>query len=240
MSCALILDTETTGVEEPDVVELAFAGPLHAFSPPELVIERMRFKPRKPITLGALATHHILDEELEHEELWPGTWAPPEGTDYLIGHNVDFDWKAIGSPPVKRICTLALSRRLWPNVDSHSLGALTYHFAVDRRVAREELRKAHGAGFDVELCLRLLTAILAAMPKIQSWERLWDASEKARIPTHMTFGKYGPHEAWAKVNGGPMRCDDVRRNDPGYWSWLRDKCDQVRDDEYLRRALEIT
>lgn len=241
MSSALILDTETTGIDEPDVVELAFLGPLQAFSPPELLIERLRFKPRKPISLGALATHHILDEELEQEAPWPGTWSPPAGTDYLIAHNVDFDWKAIGAPPVKRICTLALARRLWPAVDSHSLSALTYHFAVDRRKAREELRHAHGAGFDVELCLRLLTAILAAMPKVQSWERLWDASERARVPTHLEFGKYGPKSDWAKIAKQPqgMLIAELKRADPDYRRWLLSgKCDTVNDDPYLRKALE--
>lgn len=235
MSTALLIDTETTGIDEPDVIELAWMGPLHAFSPPTQPVQCQRFKPRKPITLGALATHHILDEELAQEPEWSGTWSPP--ADYMIGHKVDFDWEAIGKPDnVKRICTLALARRLWPDLDSHSLAALTYHF-TDRHEARELLKSAHGAATDVELCCRVLGQILRAMPKIASWDRLWDASERARVPTHMTFGKFGPDEAWAKANGGPMPCADVRRLDPSYYSWLMNKCDQVRDDPYYQKAL---
>ena len=117
MSTATILDVETTGIDEPDVIELAWMGPIHAFTPPDQSIEQRRFKPRKPIALGAMAAHHIFDEELASEPEWSGSWMPPG--EYLIGHNCDYDWKAIGSPPMKRICTLALSRRLWPDLDSH-------------------------------------------------------------------------------------------------------------------------
>src|SRR6185312_151297 len=162
LSTACLIDTETTGFDEPDVIELAWMGPLHVFSPPDAGIEKMRFRPRKPISLGAMAVHHILDEDLAGEPEWPGSWTPP--ADYIVAHSVDYDWKAIGQPNVKRICTLALSRRLWPDLDSHSLSALTYHF-TDRREARELLKGAHGAATDVELCCRVLCQILRAMPK---------------------------------------------------------------------------
>jgi hypothetical protein len=47
----------------------------------------------------------------------------PADATYLIGHNIDFDWGAIGQPDIKRICTLALSRKVWPTLDSHSQSA---------------------------------------------------------------------------------------------------------------------
>jgi len=232
-----LIDTETTGFDEPDVIELAWMGPLHVFSPPDAGIEKMRFRPRKPISLGAMAVHHILDEDLAGEPEWPGSWTPP--ADYIVAHSVDYDWKAIGQPNVKRICTLALSRRLWPDLDSHSLSALTYHF-TDRREARELLKGAHGAATDVELCCRVLCQILRAMPKVASWDRLWDASERARVPTHLDFGKYGPKSDWAKAHNQPkgMPIADLPHLDSNYLWWLLSgKCDQVNDDPYLAKAL---
>lgn len=236
MSTAIILDTETTGLVDPDVIQLACMGPLRSLDPPDEAIECTRFKPSKPISLGAMATHHILDEDLVDAKPWPGSWTPPPGVEYLVGHNVDFDWKAIGSPHVARICTLALARSLWPDLDSHSLSALTYYF-TDRREARDLLKNAHDAARDVELCCRVLVQILQALPGTMSWHQLWQASEKARIPITMSFGKYSPYEDWAKANGGPMRCAEVKTRDPGYYWWLMNKCDQVRDDPYLRKAL---
>jgi exodeoxyribonuclease X len=82
-----------------------------------------RYNPGKPITLGALVTHHIMDEELVDCPL-VASFTPPGHVDYIIGHNVDFDWEVIGKPEVKRICTLALARKLWPELDSHNQIAL--------------------------------------------------------------------------------------------------------------------
>jgi len=236
---AIVVDTETTGINDPEVIELAWMGPLRTLDPPDEAIECVRFRPSKPISLGAMAAHHIIPEDLVSLPQWPGTWTPPAGTEYLIGHNADFDWKAIGSPHVARICTLGLSRALWPDLDSHSLSALTYHF-TDHYEARELLHQAHNAARDVELCCRLLTQVLSALsPRPTTWHELWIASEKARVPERLTFGKYGPDSDWAKaMNGGKgMRCAEVRRADRGYWEWLLAKCDQVRDDPYLQKAL---
>jgi exodeoxyribonuclease X len=186
-----------------------------------------------------MAMHHIIDEDLAYEREWDDSWTLPAGTEYLIGHNVDYDWKAIGSPPVKRICTLAFSRSLWPALDSHSLGAMTYHL-TERHTARTLLREAHDASRDVELCCKILVEVFKQLPHVTSWEALWQASEAARVPLRLTFGKYGPHEAWAKATGEKgMLCAKVKDYDRGYWNWLITKCDQVTEDPYLQRALGV-
>jgi len=239
---AIILDTETTGFDEPDVIQLAWLPLVSSWEPGQKNLclpgtgpgERggvYAWRPRKPITFGAMAAHHIIPEDLKDEHEWTGSWELPPATDYLIGHNVDYDWKAIGSPPVRRICTLAIARKLWPDVDSHSLGALVYSLMESREAARNVLKGAHSAMTDAGLCHFLLTHELARMPLILNWERLWAASERARIPTHFTFGKYGPQ------NGQPgVAIAEVRRMDPGYIDWCLTKCDQCKD-EYWQRAL---
>lgn len=237
---AIILDTETTGVDEPDVIQLAWLPLISAWQPgqnlclpgtgPKEGGGVSMWKNRKPITLGAMAAHHIIEADLEGKPEWPGSWELPPGTDYLIGHNIDFDWQAIGSPPVKRICTLALARKLWPEADSHSLTAMVYHL-MPHAQARGCVKNTHSAMVDAGLCHFLLVEILQKMPAIASWERVWAASEKARIPTHFTFGKFGPQ------NGQPgVAIAEVRRMDPGYIEWCLTKCDQCKD-EYWQRAL---
>jgi exodeoxyribonuclease X len=235
---AIIIDTETTCVVDPDVLQLAYLSLVKTFtgSPASLVevdrqSEVLAFKPRKPISLGAMATHHIIEEDVAHCSEWVGTWLPPTGTEYLIGHNIDFDWQAIGAPPLKRICTLALARKLWPTIDSHSLSALIYHL-MPHHAARDLLKSAHQAHADAWLCHRVLLAELALMPAIASWERLHAASEKARVPTHFTFGKYGPQA------GQPgIAIAEVRAMDPSYIDWCLRSCDQCQD-EYWQRALK--
>jgi exodeoxyribonuclease X len=185
---AWVIDTETTGQDAPQVIELAHAevvanpGPAFEMRDPTL----HRFKPTKPIELGALATHHILPEDLA--DCPP----PPEKFDlpkFIIGHNVDYDWEVLGSPPeVKRICTLALAREAWPNLDSHKLGALTYHL-FPPATARDLLRLAHTATIDISLCFEVFKRTVAALP-VASWGDVWRASEAARVPKIISFGKH--------------------------------------------------
>lgn len=243
MSSAIVIDTETTGLDEPDVISLAYTAPLDAPSSIRTFVEATiiarQFRPRKPISLGAMATHHIIPADLEKEEPWPGTWSPPADVEYLIGHSVDFDWQAIGSPHITRICTLALARWVWPNIDAHSLTALLY-FLWPHEDARSVVRGAHNTKHDVWLCAIVLERILHARPELTTWHEVWQASERARIPTHLGFGKYGPYSDWAKSNAQPkgLPIVELRRLDPGYLSWLLSgKCDQVNDDPYLQKAL---
>ena len=225
---AIIIDTETTALEDGDVIQLATSTPLAAPGPgvASVPIVSQFFRPTKPITLGAMATHHIIEEDLVEAEPWPGKWDPPFWVSYLIGHNVDFDHKAIGSPPLKRIDTLALSRWMWPNLETHSLGALIY-FLLDHAAARAVLGAAHSADQDVLLCATVLDAILAAQP-MSTWEDVWQASERARVPTRMPLGKYGPR------GGQPgMLIEELRRRDPNYVDW----CLRQDFDPYLLKAL---
>lgn len=219
---AIIFDSETTGLKDPQMVEGAYLK-LADIQTLEVVEEFLqRYKPSKPIELGALATSHIYDEELvdcpPHTE-----FALPAGTTYIIGHNVDYDWGVIGQPDVKRICTQALSRALWPDADSHSQSAMIYlHY---REHARGLLQNAHAALDDVHNCRRLLVKILEELAtrngaSVFSFEDLWMISEEARIPTVIRFGKH----AGSKIADIPA---DYKR-----WMLAQDNV-----DPYLRKAL---
>ncbi len=184
---ALLFDTETTGATNPEIIEAAW---VELDTPSTLNIintHNQRYKPSKRIELGALATHHIYDEELE---FCPpsSSFKLPTNVGYIIGHNVDYDWNVAGCPDTKRICTLALSRKFYPEADSHSQSALVY--LLDRANARERLKNAHSALADVQNCLLILKNIIKAHGNISTWEDLWLLSEQSRLPTHMPFGKH--------------------------------------------------
>ncbi len=193
----LIIDTETTGFAEPvEPIEVAWVqlndGPMS--SDLDLSLDLMgrfvqRYQPSQPISFGAMATHHITEDDLAGCPP-PTDFVLPEETTFLIGHNIDFDWNVIGKPDVPRICTLTLSRRLWPDEMGHSLGAMMYRLLDEKEEARELLKDAHSAYQDVLLTRILLKHILQKMPKVRTWERLWEASERARIPVNMPFGKH--------------------------------------------------
>jgi exodeoxyribonuclease X len=189
---AWVIDTETTGQVEPQVIQFAYAEVI-AKPGPEFEVTQTtltQYKPTKAIELGALATHHILPEQLE------GFPPPPERFDlpkFIIGHAVDYDWACLGSPAgVYRIDTCALAKEAWPGLDSYKLGAIIYHLLPGAE-ARELLRDAHAAFADVNFAYRVFLAAIAAIkvdPPIGSWGDVWRLSEHARVPKVMPFGKH--------------------------------------------------
>jgi exodeoxyribonuclease X len=218
MTQAIIFDVEATDKNDAVIIEAASLDvtSLNPFEVGNPWVQR--YNPGKPISLGALATHHIMDEELVNCPA-SSSFRLPAGTKYLIGHNIDFDWVAIGSPEVKRICTLALARSLWPQLDSHTQSALLYYF--ERDTAREQLRNAHGALADVWICAKIVGQIIDKLHPV-SLDALWEMSEKARIPTIMPYGKH--------------KGELISQMPSDYKQWL------LRQDNvsgYLRKALEV-
>lgn len=219
---AYIFDSETTGLNDPHLIEAAWLQ-LESISSLAVTADFLqRYKPGKPIELSALATCHILDEELAG--FHPHTdFNLPIDVEYLIGHNVDYDWRVIGEPDVKRICTRALSSKLWPDADSHTQSAMIYlHYRAE---ATGLLRNAHAALDDVKNCRLLLVKILDQLAaergrQVSDWEELWQISEDARIPTIIGFGK---HKGAAFA--------DLPRD---YRRWLLNQPDL---DPFVRKAL---
>lgn len=216
---AIIIDTETTDADAPIPVEVAYIS-LSASWPPlplgDTVSER--FNPGKPISCGAMAVHHITDNDVKHCKPFSSFHLPGDPA-YIIGHQIDFDWLALGKPNVKRICTMALCRMIWPLADAHTLTAMLYY--LDLPYARWNAPEAHGAAADVNMCFHLLSIIMRQqqMALVTDYEKLWEQSEIARIPTVMGFGK---HKG--------MAVKDVPRD---YKDWMLRQADC---DPYLRIA----
>ena len=219
MSAAIIFDTETTGIVEPALVEAAWL-PVGRGEHGRLVQGDpvcRRYNPGKPIELGASVVHHIFNSDVDDEEPASAFKLAP-GTEYLIGHNIDFDWAVIGKPDVKRICTLALARIAWPTLDSHSLTACFYHLrGVD---GRPMARGAHSAAADVAMNAEVFLELVG---EAHDLDEVWRVSEVARVPKVMPFGKHKGVE--------------IERVPRDYKNWLLRQADV---DPYLVKALQGT
>lgn len=189
MNIGILIDTETTGFKEAAMIEygrsfINFCGEsVITSTKPEV----FRYNPQKNIDFGAMATHGIIDEDLYD--------CPPVdtfsfdalGAQYLIGHNISFDWKNIGEPNIKQICTLKLARKVWPD-RSHKLLALVY--SLDRQYAQKMHRTAHGVAGDIEMTAFVLQQICLEM-KYTSFEQMYEAcNEIAAAPMKMPFGAH--------------------------------------------------
>ena len=222
---ALILDTETHDLNGYPI-EIAYAP--CSFEQGVLVINQGEvfdeyFSCPEPIALGALATHHILEADIAEKPSFD-TFKMPQDVQYLIGHNIDYDIKAIQKCQpdftVKGICTLALCRMVWPELP-HTLSAMYYHVMDDLELARKHLRHAHNAKADIYFTGVILKTLVEQLG-IKDMNSLFIMSETARIPKYITFGK---HKGTA-----------IKDLDSGYVSWLLKQPDL---DPYLRKAIEV-
>ncbi|MDM1019667.1 DUF3820 family protein [Acinetobacter sp. VNK23] len=190
---AIILDTETNSMNGYPI-EIAYVP--CSFEEGTLFIEKKYafdeyFSCPEPINYGAMAVHHILESDIAGKPSYE-TFRLPAGVQYIIGHNVDYDIQAIKLADkdfnAKAICTLALSKMVWPD-DAHNLSALIYKLTGGSEKARESIRNAHNAKQDILLTGVLLKQICKILA-IKDMQSLYLFSEQARIPTHLTFGKH--------------------------------------------------
>lgn len=191
---AIILDTETHDLEG-FPIEIAYTP--CSFEQGALVIMQDQvfdeyFSSPEPIKYGAMATHHILENDIADKPSYD-TFRLPADTQILIGHNIDYDIRAVQrcdhDVNVKGICTLALARMAWDKLDSHALSACYYYVMENKEVARKHLRHAHNAKADIYFTGVILQALVEKLG-IKDMNSLYQMSEIARIPKRMTFGKH--------------------------------------------------
>jgi len=225
---AIILDTETHTLNG-QPIEIAYA-PIeiinHKISLDKSRLFDQLYSCDEPISFAAMAVHHILESDLEGQPHY-SSFKLPQETTYIIGHNIDYDIRAlekcgVNSSNIKAICTLALARRVWPDAEAHNISALIYMITRGSDRAREMIRKAHRADMDIILTANILMHIVHYL-KISSIEELYEASEDARIPRTINFGKH--------------RGTAIAELPADYVQWLLRQEDL---DPYLRKALENT
>ncbi|HCK31466.1 putative quorum-sensing-regulated virulence factor [Acinetobacter ursingii] len=225
---AIILDTETHTLNGLPI-EIAYAPvEVHAgkLSLDKSQLFDQLYQVNQPISYAAMAVHHILESDLVDQPLYT-SFELPTDTTYIIGHNVDYDMAAIArcgveTQDIKAICTLALARKVWSQADAHNISALIYLISKGSDKARELLKGAHRADADIILTANILMHIVHHL-NIHNIDDLYLASEQARIPTKINFGKH---------KGSLIQ--DLPHD---YINWLLRQDDL---DPYLKKALENT
>jgi exodeoxyribonuclease X len=223
---AIILDTETHTLNG-QPIEIAYA-PVQ-INEGKLTLDKTQifdqlYSVDEPISYAAMAVHHILESELVDQPHYT-TFTLPSDTTYIIGHNIDYDIRAlekcgVDSKNIKAICTLALARLVWPDAEAHNISALIYMITKGSAKARDMIKKAHRADMDIILTANILMHEIHHL-KIQSIEELYQASEDARIPRSINFGKH--------------RGTAITDLPADYMQWLLRQEDL---DPYLRKAIE--
>ncbi len=223
---AIILDTETHTLNG-QPIEIAYA-PIQIHDG-KLTLDKSQifdqlYRVDEPISYAAMAVHHILESELVDQPHYT-SFSLPQETTYIIGHNIDYDIRALEKcgvdiSKIKAICTLALARLVWPDAEAHNISALIYMITKGSAKARDMIKKAHRADMDIILTANILMHEIHHL-KIQTIEELYTASEDARIPRTINFGKH--------------RGTAIADLPADYMQWLLRQEDL---DPYLRKAIE--
>lgn len=231
MSRIALVDTETTGFQKPVVPVQVCMIELEGNDPRDFVVGEVwtrSFNPGRPIEYGAMSTHFISNEMAAAYPPWEPALLPE--VDMFVGHSIDYDWEAVGSPAgVRRICTFAMGKRVWPELDSHKLSAILIYL-LGAEKAFPLLQSAHQAEVDATNNLELVRA-LAREWDIASWDEFWDLSETCRTPLTMQFGKFGPDKA---RNYAGMPLEEMVKKEGSYTKWVLGLDDL---DPYLRKAI---
>lgn len=148
----LFLDTETTGLHGPRLIELAYSisddvGVFQAFFKPPIEIHPMATK-----------THGLTIEMLEHQIPFHESTDKVKlqallETHIMVAHNLKYDKGVLENEGLKvhqGLCTVQLAKQLYPHHINHQLQTLKNHFKI------HVMGSAHSAIGDVQVLKKLL------------------------------------------------------------------------------------
>ncbi|MDC9599006.1 exodeoxyribonuclease X [Xenorhabdus anantnagensis] len=210
-----VVDTETCDMDS-GIVEIASIDVVDNVI--DYTTQQSHFvDPQKPISISAMAIHHITDEMVANSPLINDVIDKYKGADFLVAHNAAFDSHMMPEMDVPFICTLKLATRLWPDMESHSNQYLRYALKLD--VFVPDGLHAHRALYD---CI-----VTAALFKCIKDESGWSDEEMLEIshqPSLLYKFRFGKHKG--------MTFEEVWQTNPSYFAWLLKQPDIDPDIEF--------
>lgn len=206
----VVLDTETSGLEEP--VGVCEIGIIELDEDTLSEVHRLRslIDPEVKISFGAMGVHRITNEMVADEptldeyfdQVLDGHF---EGVDTIIVcHNAPFDFPKVKhkfGPGSVALCTLRLARKVWPEAENHKLATLKFMFGLGRRDGT-----SHSALDDVEDTVDLLRLIVR-----ETGMTVRELLDYQYQPTRVAVMPFS-----AKYKGKPLEEVPV-----SFWQWLQ-------------------
>ncbi|MFS2225539.1 exodeoxyribonuclease X [Pantoea sp. B65] len=210
-----VIDTETCGLQggivevaSVDVIDGQIVNPMS-----DLVC------PDRPISRQAMAIHRITEAMVADKPPIEQAIGRYQGSRYYVAHNASFDRRMLPEMQGEWICTMTLSRALWPGL-KYGNQALRESLRLD--VTPPAGLHAHRALYDCYVTAALLIRIMetSGWDALQMARRMQGAGSSDSFP----FGKYRG-----------QKIADVAKRDPGYLQWMLKNIPDLKAD--LRSAM---
>ena len=262
----IILDTETTGIEEDDrIIQLAYL----VIDGDKKDIHQTFCTPAKEIGFQAMAVHHITPEMLENSDKLTDTneykllneLNTPDN--YLVIQNAIFDITMLEKEGfinnMKVIDTLLIAKHLFPELEKHSEQFLRYKlglYKLEPQIMKDYGIKeiaAHDAIGDI-LVLKLLFDYLKNVEnldeKITKISNLTSVLDQNRLLLDNYLNDFSIDEKFYILTQIPVLLNDFRfgkhrgklikdvlRIDRSYINWMLNKMEDMSDE--LRYSLQF-
>jgi exodeoxyribonuclease X len=182
LATALVIDTETDQGRDPRPIQIATINVATGFEWMEY------FNSGRSISPIVIKVHGITDKDVAGFERFDlDKFELPE---YLIGHNVRFDWRVIGRPSAKLICTVRLARVAFPEWRAYGQSKCIEQL-LGKNAASTMTAAAHDALGDARMCYLLYQACCTRLEIAPTdFEAAHKISNTASPVGKMPFGKY--------------------------------------------------
>lgn len=215
-----VIDTETTSFEggvcelaSVDIINGQICNPMSDF-----------VKPPEPITVGAMAVHHITDSMVAEAPPIDEVVGRYQGASVYVAHNAAFDRPKLPQINAPWICTLKLARKLFPELESHSNQYLRYHFMLEVDVP--ENLHAHRALYDCYVTAALLIRLNRDVKMTIAQMR-----EITALPSLLHTMRFGKHKG--------KTFEEIAATDQGWIRWALANMDADEDLKFtLQHYLE--
>lgn len=217
----LFLDTETTGLENGRIIQLAYKKR----GDKDIFVEY--YKPPVPIEFEAMGTHHITEKMVADKQPFADTETSKslptllaEGV--LVAHNAKYDigiLKTEGVDTGKLICTYKVAYRMY-DYPNHKLQSLRYRwgFEIDNAVA-------HDAAGDVMVLEEAFEHMLKdycstnGVSEEEAIEAFAKISKEPSLLRSLPLGKYKG-----------MTFEEAMSTDMDYLLWMKNKMENKTED----------
>jgi DNA polymerase-3 subunit epsilon/exodeoxyribonuclease X len=235
MAKYIILDTETTGIDEQDrVIQLGYM----VLGGKEIEVHNEFCSADVPINYAAMEVHGITPEMIEGKPKCTEMPAykrllelnTPEN--YMIIHNAPFDLKMLEKEgfevAMKVIDTLRVAKHVYEDEEAHRLQYFRYKMGLYKEEEAEAKKlgievKAHDAIGDVLVLKLFLTKLREAVEKKYPGENPVEKMvDLTNTPILVKTFRFGKHKG--------KSLEEVAQEDPGYLRWMLSSMDNLDDD----------